>query len=98
MNNIIKLVLDYAATFKVADMYDPDELIEAERLFSYYCIEKFTKEEKEVLCKVAEEQLITLQKTENISDKEIQFYKSIRDTIYCYESEIEEKGNDLTNE
>lgn len=47
--NIVKLLLEYAATFVVADLNDPDEVQGAEELLGYYLVEKFTAEEKEVI-------------------------------------------------
>jgi len=41
-HNIVKLALDYAAYFQVANMQDPDEIQGASELFPYYCREKFT--------------------------------------------------------
>ena len=54
--NIVRLALDYAGYFQIANMQDPDEVQGAAELFSYYSREKFTEEEKELVCKVAIEE------------------------------------------
>ena len=58
--NIVKLALDYAGYFQIANMLDPDEVQGAAELFSYYCHEKFTDEEKELICRVASEEALRL--------------------------------------
>jgi len=88
-------MLDYAAHFEVADMFDPDEVQGASELFSYYCHEKFTDEEKELISRFATEEALRLRKkleTEYRSDpnrygrealeKTIAFYEGVPETLY----------------
>ncbi len=58
--NIVKLALDYAGYFQIANMQDPDEIQGAAALFSYYSREKFTEEEKELVCRVATAEALRL--------------------------------------
>lgn len=100
MQNIIKLALDYAAYFAVANMQDPDEIRGAAELFSTYCHEKFTDEEKEMICRFAVEHALKLRdKLEKeyrrdpqrygreALEKEIAFYQGVPDVLYYLDRE-----------
>ena|SRR5688572_23677785 len=97
-HNIVRLALEYAACFRVANMLDPDEVQGAEELFPYYCRERFTPEEKELICRFATEEALKLRKkleTEFRRDpnrygrealeKEIAFYESVPDSLYYFD-------------
>jgi hypothetical protein len=97
-HNIVKLALDYAAYFQVANMQDPDEIQGAAELFTYYCHEKFTAEDKELICRVATEEALRLRKkleTEYRRDpnrygrealeKAIAFYEGVPDSLYYFD-------------
>ena len=97
-HNIVKLVLDYAAYFQVANMQDPDEIQGAGELFTYYCHAKFTAEEKELICRFATEEALRLRKklkTEYRRDpnrygrealeKTIAFYEGVPDALYYFD-------------
>lgn len=58
--NLVELVLEYDAYLRIADMRDPDEIEGMKGLFSYYCCEKFTAEEKELICRIATEKALKL--------------------------------------
>lgn|SRR5436190_23172218 len=96
--NIVKLALDYAAYFQVANMFDPDELQGAAELFTYYCHEKFTAEEKELLSRFATEEALRLRKKleseyqhdpqrygREALEKEIAFYEGVPDALYYFD-------------
>jgi hypothetical protein len=96
--NIVQLALDYAAYFQVANMLDPDEVQGASELFSYYCHEKFTAEEKALICRFATEEVLRLRKkleTEYRRDpdrygrealeKTNAFYQAVPDTLYYFD-------------
>jgi|SRR4051812_43621706 hypothetical protein len=86
--NIVKLVLEFAATFKVADMNDPDEIQGAEGLFAYYCVEKFTAEEKELICRIAAEETSKLKEKLRL---EFSSPPPLNDPHYAYRRQVVEK-------
>lgn len=96
--NLVQLVLDYAAYFQVANMLDPDEVQGASELFSYFCHEKFTAEEKELICRFATDEALKLRKkleTEHRRDphrygrealeKTIAFYEGVPAALYYFD-------------
>ena len=96
--NIVQLALEYAACFKIANMLDPDEVQGAEELFSYYCHERFTPEEKELICRFATEEALRLRKKlvseyrrdpqrygREALEKEIAFYEGVPDALYYFD-------------
>jgi hypothetical protein len=86
--NIVKLLLEYAATFVVADLNDPDEVQGAEELLGYYLVEKFTAEEREIIIKVAIQEVQRL-KAENATPKEIAFYEEIPARVRYFDDDEE---------
>ena len=97
-HNIVKLALGYAAHFHVANMLDPDEVQGAAELFTYYCHEKFTDEEKALLCRFAKEEALRLRKKleseyqgdprrygREALEKEIAFYEGVPDALYYFD-------------
>ena len=76
-------------------MFDPDEVQGVTELFAYYCHEKFTDEEKELICRFATEEALRLRKKleseyrddpkrygRETLEKEIAFYEGVPDTLY----------------
>ena len=97
-HNIVKLALDYAAYFQVANMQDPDEVQGAAELFTYYCHEKFTDVEKESICRFATEEALRLRKNleseyqrdsqrygREALEKKIAFYEGIPESLYYFD-------------
>jgi len=93
--NIVQLMLEYAAYFQVADMFDPDEVQGASELFTHYCTEKFTDEEKLLISQFAAEEALRLRKQledeyrddpkrygREALEKLIAFYEGVPDALY----------------